>query len=356
MIDNLKTLTSTAFTLLTLSSLLAVSPSVIAEENLRWKVQTAFGTHLPVVGEPIKRLVKQLADASGGKIKLKVFEPGKLVPSFEITEAVKNNQLPAGFTWLGYDQGKIPAAALIAAVPFGMEPWEYAAWWYDGEGKQLAEALYASHNVHPVLCSLVGPETAGWFKKEINTVEDIKGLKIRFAGLGGRVLQEMGASVTMLPAGEIFSALDKGVIDASEFSLPIVDQRMGFDKVAKNNYFPGWHQTFTASHLIVNKGVWNNLPDHQRAMIDMSCTASTFRAMTSAEATQGEVVAGFAAKGVTARRLNDPLLRQLQQGTEKVMAAQAAKDADFKQIYQSQLTFMEGYKRWKKLAYLPRDF
>lgn len=356
MINNTGTVKNVVTSLL-LPSLLLISPlSASAEESLRWKVQTAFNSNLPVVGEPIKRLVKQLDDVSGGNVKLKVFEPGKLVPSFEITEAVKNNQVPAGFTWLGYDQGKIPAAALIAAVPFGMEPWEYAAWWYEGEGKKLAEDLYASHNVHPVLCSLVGPETAGWFKKEIKTAKDIEGLKIRFAGLGGRVLQEMGASVSMLPAGEIFSALDKGVIDASEFSLPIVDQRMGFDKVAKNNYFPGWHQTFTASHLIVNKELWNGLADHQRAMIDMSCTASTFRAMTSAEASQGAVVAGFAAKGVTARRLSDPLLRQLQQQTEKVMAAQAAKDSDFKHIYHSQLTFMESYKRWKKLAYLPRDF
>jgi len=356
MSDNTYVVKNTVFNLLMVSALAVAPASLKAEEQVRWKVQAAFGTHLPVVGEPIKRLVKQLDAVSGGQMKLKVFEPGKLVPSFEITEAVKNNQLPAGFTWLGYDQGKIPAAALIAAVPFGMEPWEYAAWWYEGEGKALAEALYADHNVHPVLCSLVGPETAGWFKKEIRTASDLEGLKIRFAGLGGNVLQAMGASVTMLPAGEIFSALDKGVIDASEFSLPVVDQRMGFDKVAKNNYFPGWHQTFTASHLIVNKGVWNRLAEQQRAMVNMSCTASTFRAMTSAEAAQGAVVAGFAARGVTARRLSDPLLRQLQQQTTKVMASQAAKDSDFKRIYHSQLTFMETYKRWKKLAYLPRDF
>ncbi len=327
-----------------------------AEDKIRWKVQAVFGTHLPALGDPIKLVAEQIKAASGGDIQFKIYEPGKLVPPFGISEAIKNKQLNAGYTWLGYDQGKIPASALLAAVPFGMEPWEYATWWYEGEGKKLGEALYAKHNVHPVLCSVIGPETAGWFTKEMKSMDDFKGLKIRFAGIGGKVLQKAGASVTLIPGGEIFPALEKGAIDASEFSMPAIDQLMGFDKIAKNNYFPGWHQTFTASHLVINTDSWNELSDSNKAMIDMACTAGTFRALTRGESLQGAVLAGYPEKGVTARTLPREMLTQLKTLTDDVMQEQASKDIDFKRIYESQQAFMKEYKSWKKLAYLPRDF
>ncbi|CCN34393.1 putative TRAP-type mannitol/chloroaromatic compound transport system, periplasmic component [Vibrio nigripulchritudo SO65] len=333
-----------------------ISLPASANEKVRWKVQAVFGTHLPALGDPIKYVSEQIKEASNGNIQFKIYEPGKLVPPFGITEAVKNKQLNAGYTWLGYDQGKIPAAALFAAVPFGMEPWAYASWWYDGEGKKLAEKLYAKHNIHPVLCSVIGPETAGWFKKELKSLKDIEGLKIRFAGLGGKVMQKAGASVTVLPGGEIFPALEKGAIDASEFSMPAIDQMMGFDKIAKNNYFPGWHQTFTASHLVVNTDTWNSLTDGQKAMIDMACTAGTFRALTRGEALQGSVINGFEAKNVTARQLPDEVLDQLKSLTDEVMSEISAKDADFEEIYQSQQAFAEEYKVWKSRAYLPNKY
>lgn len=348
------------FIKLTMASALAatISSPLLAgdNQNVRWKVQSVFGTHLPALGDPIAQVAKQLKAASNGDVQFKVYEPGKIVPPFGITEAVKNNQIPAGLALLGYDQGKIPASGLFSNVPFGMEPWEYAAWWYDGEGRQLAEALYAKHNIQPVLCGVIGPETAGWFREEITSIDDFKGLKIRFAGLGGQVLQKAGASVTSMPGGEIFPALEKGAIDATEFSMPAIDQLLGFDKIAKNNYFPGWHQTFTANHLVINKEVWNKLETSNKAMIEMACTAGTLRALTRGESLQGSVVNSFKDKGVTARKLDPTLLAQLKKLTDEVMAEQSSKDADFKRVYESQLAFMKEYKSWKRLAYLPRDF
>lgn len=342
----------------TLAGVIATSMSTAlqAEDNVRWKVQSVFGTHLPALGDPIAQVAKQLKQASDGSVQFKVYEPGKIVPPFAISEAVKNKQIPAGLYLLGYDQGKIPASGLFSNVPFGMEPWEYASWWYEGEGQKLAQDLYAKHNIHPVLCGVIGPETAGWFREEMKSIDDFKGLKIRFAGLGGQVLQKAGASVTSMPSGEIFPALEKGAIDATEFSMPAIDQLLGFDKVAKNNYFPGWHQTFTANHLIVNKEVWDNLDSSKQAMIDMACTAGTLRALTRGESLQGAIVNGFKEKGVTARTLNDKLLTDLKGLTNQVMQEQSAKDADFKRVYESQQAFMLEYKSWKKLAYLPRNF
>ena len=330
--------------------------SATAAEKVRWKVPVAFPTSLPALGDNIPWVAERLKVASGGNIQFKIFEPGKLVPAFQIMEAVKNKKVQAGYTWIGYDMGKIPALPLLAAVPFGMEPWEFNAWWYYGGGRELGEELYAAHNIHPVLCGIIGPETAGWFSFEIKSLDDIKGLKIRFAGLGGKVMQKAGANVTMLPGAEIYQALEKGAIDATEFSLPEIDQKLGFHQIVKNNYFPGWHQTFTSLHLLVNKEIWEGLEDSSRALINLGCEAGVTNNLSKAEANQGPVIAGFKDKGVTARKLPEPILRELEKLTAEVLAEEAANDAMFKKIYESQTAFRKDYTLWKEFGYLPRDF
>ncbi len=325
-------------------------------DTVRWKVPVGFPSTLPALGDTIPWVAEMLKNSTDGNIQFKIFEPGKLVPAFQIMEAVKDQKVDAGYTWIGYDMGKIPALPLLSAVPFGMEPWEYIAWWYHGNGKELAAELYEPHNVHPVLCGIIGPETAGWFREEITSLDQIKGLKIRFAGLGGKVMQKAGASVTMLPGGEIFQALEKGAIDATEFSLPEVDQQLGFNQIIKNNYFPGWHQTFTTMHLIVNKDVWEALPDDNKAMIDMACMAGVTFALSKSEANQGPILAGFGEKGVTPRRLPDDVLVQLYNLTEEVLAEEAANDEMFAKILASQRDFRKNYNLWKSFGYLPRDF
>lgn len=327
-----------------------------AADKIRWKVPIGFPSTLPALGDTAPWVFDMLNKASNGDIQLKLFEPGKLVPAFSIMEAVKEKKVQAGYTWIGYDMGKIPALPLLAAVPFGMEPWEFMAWWYFGGGDKLAEELYAPNNVHPVFCGIIGPETAGWFAKEITSLDDIKGLKIRFAGLGGEVMQKAGASVTLLPGAEIYQALEKGAIDASEFSLPEVDQKLGFYQVVKNNYFPGWHQTFTSLHLIINKEIWDGLDDGQKTMINMGCMAGVTYALSKAEAHQGPVIAAFPDEGVTPRKLPEPVLRELYKLTQEVLDEQAAADPMFKKILESQRAFRKDYNLWKSFGYLPRDF
>lgn len=335
--------------------LLLMSPAN-AQEKVRWKVPIAFPSTLPALGDTAPWVFDMLKTASGGNIQLKIFEPGKLVPPFQIMEAVKDRKVDAGFTWIGYDRGKIPALPLISAVPFGMEPWEFMAWWYHGGGQQLGEELYAPHNIHPVLCGVISPETAGWFRKEIHSLNDVKGLKIRFAGLGGEVLQKLGASVTEIPGAEIYQALEKGAIDASEFSLPEVDQQLGFGQVAKYNYFPGWHQTFTTMHLIVNKELWDGLDEQNKAMINMGCMAGTTYALSKAEAHQGPIIAGFKEKGITPAILPQDILKELEKVTTQVLEEQAAQDEMFAKILESQKEFRKTYDLWKRYGYLPRDF
>ncbi|MCB2101566.1 MAG: TRAP transporter substrate-binding protein [Rhodobacterales bacterium] len=327
-----------------------------AAEKVRWKVPVGFPSTLPALGDNAPWVADMLKVASGGNVQLKIFEPGKLVPPFQIMEAVKEKKVQAGYTWIGYDMGKIPALPLLAAVPFGLEPWEYMAWWYYSDGQKLAEELYAPHNVHPVLCGLIGPETAGWFAKEITSLNDIKGLKIRFAGLGGKVMQKAGASVTVLPGAEIYQALEKGAIDATEFSLPEVDQKLGFNQIVKNNYFPGWHQTFTSLHLIVNKEIWDGLTDESKGIINLGCMAGVTNSLAKAEAHQGPVMAGFPAKGVTPRKLPMDVLKELYKLSQEVFQEEADKDPMFKKIWESQKAFHKTYALWKSYGFLPRDF
>ena len=322
----------------------------------RWRVPVSFPTNLEVLGDNIIYVAGLVSSLSDGNFEFLIAEPKEIVPEFQIVDAVREGKIPAGYTWLGYDQGKIPASPLLGAVPFGLEPWEFSSWWFEGGGKQLAQELYARDGVHVLLCGLIGPETAGWFREPINSLDDLRGLKIRFAGLGGKVIERTGASVTMIPGAEIFQALEKGAIDATEYSLPNVDQSLGFDRVAKLNYFPGWHQVFTSIHLTVNMDQWNSLTPQEQSIVETACTAGVTRNLAKAEAVQGPIIASFAEKGVTANYLPEDVLRELNRLSDEVMAEEAANDADFKRIYESQTAFRADYAHWKKFAYLPRDF
>jgi TRAP-type mannitol/chloroaromatic compound transport system substrate-binding protein len=321
-----------------------------------WRVPLAFQTTMPGLGDNPLYVARMLSDASDGRIQLQLFEPGEIIPAFSISDAVRDGKVAAGYTWLGYDQGKTPASALLAAVPFGMEPAEFIAWWFEAGGRALGEKLYARYHAHPIMCGLTGPETAGWFRHRIESLDDLQGLKIRFAGIGGKVMERLGASVTMLPGGEIFQALEKGAIDASEFSLPIVDQSLGFNRVAPYNYYPGWHQPASSAHLLVNLDVWNALAKPDQVLIEAVCTAGITRNLAKTEADQGAVIAGFPAIGVSAETLPLDLLRALEHATTEVLDEEAARDALFREILASQRAFRADYAHWKRRAYLPRDF
>ena len=321
-----------------------------------WRIPVSLQTNLEVLGDNILYVADTVSELSDGNFTFLIAEPNEIVPPFAIIDAVRDQKVPAGYTWLGYDQGKIPASPLLGAVPFGMEPWEFSAWWYEAGGRELGQELYAHEGVHIMLCGLIGPETAGWFRTPIESLEDLQGLKIRFAGLGGKVIERLGASVTMLPGSEIFQALEKGAIDATEYSLPNVDDALGFDLVAKLNYFPGWHQVFTSVHFAVNIDVWNSLSDQYRSILTTACTSGVTRNLAKAEAIQGGVIKGFESKGVTANKLPDNVLRELHRITAEVMQEESDNNEFFRRIYASQTEFREEYDLWKQLAYLPRDF
>ena len=196
-------------------------------------------------------------------------------------------------------------------MPFGPGLGEYLAWMKHGGGEQLMQALYAKYNIHSVMCHLIPPEASGWFRKEIKTLEDLKGLKMRFFGLGANVMQKLGVSTQLLQAGEIFQALQLGTIDATEFSMPVMDLSLGFHQVAKFYYFPGWHQQATVGDLIINKAKWDTLSPTQKAIVEAACDQTTLRGMSLGESLQPKALAEIERQGRQARDLGPRVPRRL---------------------------------------------
>ncbi|MBO9413588.1 MULTISPECIES: TRAP transporter substrate-binding protein [unclassified Ruegeria] len=347
-----KTLTSLA-----VAASLIAAPA-LAADKLLLKTPIAFSTELPGLGSPIPRVAEQLQLMSGGTLKMKVYEPGKLVPPFEILDAVSTGKINSGYTTAGYWAGKIPAAPLFSAVPFGPEAGEYMAWMYYGNGRALYQEMYdqAGYNVHVMPCAIIAPETSGWFATEINSPEDLDGLKMRFFGLGGKVMQKLGVATSLLPGGEIFPALEKGAIDATEFSMPAIDARLGFHKLVKYNYFPGWHQQATVFELMINKDVWNEASDQHKAIIENACKASMTDSFAEGEAIQhAALLDNVENNGVTIKQWSPEMLDTFRATWEEVAAEEAANDAFFAKVMADMTEFREGYDLWKTNAFLPRQ-
>lgn len=335
-----------------------VPGDVAAENKILLKVPMAYPSKLPGLGTTIHWMAERVELLSGGTMKIKIYEPGKLIPPFEMLDAVHAGKVNACYGVSGYWSGKFPAADFFTAVPFGPEATEYLAWIYYGNGMKLWQEMYDSNgmNVKALLCGVLPPETSGWYVKEIKSVEDYKGLPIRFFGLGGKVLQKLGASVTLLPGGEVFPALEKRAIEGAEFSMPAIDSKLGFYKVAKFNYFPGWHQQATLFELLINKEVWENkMSDQQRSLIETLCMASTLNTMAWTESIQYQVMMENESKhGVKNHYWSDDMLAQFKTAWSEVAEEEAAKDAYFKKVWEDIQAFRADYKIWKDYGFLPR--
>ncbi|MDX2511525.1 MAG: TRAP transporter substrate-binding protein [Desulfobacterales bacterium] len=341
-------------------TLVALSTTAYAadkEKKIILKVPSAFSTTLPTLGDSLTSFKDYLESASGGNIMVKIYEPGKLMPAFEILDAVSTGKVNAGYWASGYAAGKIKAASFYTAIPFGQSLPYYIAWMYFGNGGKLYQEMYdqAGYNVKVFPLCFLAPETAGWFRKEINTPEDLKGVKIRFFGLGGKVLSKLGASVTTIPGGEIFPALEKGALDATEFSTPAIDTRIGFYKVAKYNYFPSWHQPATNLELLINKDTWNAMSPRQKSLIEVTVRAINLYSMAKSHAEQGAVVRENVEKHGTQNRVWSPEMLKLFQDTWfEVAEEEAAQDAFFKKVWEDYKAFSTQCKPYESVAHLPR--
>ena len=324
-----------------------VGATAQADKRIKAKLHSAWGAAVPHLGTSGVRFAKNINRLSGGKFQVKFYEPGALVPGNEGFDATSKGSIEMAWTTAGYDVGKYPALAYFTAVPFGPSMGEYFAWKMFGGGNEIQQRIYASHNIKQMDCFAIGPETSGWFKEEITDLEQLRGLKMRFFGLGARVMQKLGVSTQLLAGGDIFPALEKGVIDATEFSMPAMDIKYGFYQIAKNNYFPGWHQQVSISQLLINMDFWNSLPDTYQAMIEIACGDSIHHTYAETEYVNPFAMVEMGEKyGVHTRRWKDDQIAVFEKAWKEVVAEDSAADPLFKEVTESYESFRKAYGKW----------
>ncbi|MEM1364194.1 MAG: TRAP transporter substrate-binding protein [Pseudomonadota bacterium] len=332
----------------------AFAGSAQAQETI--EMTSAFGKNLPILGTAGVDFVNKINSISES-VEFEHFDPGELVPTLEALDAVSNGSVDAAYTTAGYWQGKIKSASLFAAVPFGPEAGEFLAWMLYDDGAELFQRMYDDNGYNVVVqpCGIIAPETSGWFKNEINSMADLEGLNMRFFGLGAEVMQRLGVSTSLLAAGDIFPALERGAIDATEFSMPRIDARLGFHNLAKFNYFPGWHQPATMFELLINKDKYDELSDIAKEQIRVACLANITTNYAEGEGTNfAAMVENTEKNGVTIKSWPPEMLDTFEATWTEVAAELAAEDAFFKEVWDDLQEFRAGYKTWNNAIYLPR--
>ena len=344
----------TAATVLGVAATLALgSSTATAQERVKWKMQSAFGSNIPHLGPPGVQFSKNLDVMSNGKFQVKFFEPGALVPALETFDAVSKGSIESAWTTAGYHTGKYPALAFFTTTPFGPQLGEFFAWKMYGGGDELENEILAKHDLISVNVNAIGPETSGWFRQEVKSLDELKGLKMRFFGLGAKVMTKIGVSTQLLAGADIYPALERGVIDATEFSMPTIDIAYGFYQIAKHNYYPGWHQQVSVGQLLMNMTAYKALPAAYSKMIDMAAGANILSNYAESEAANPKAMNEMLSKyGVTNHRWTDEQLAVFEKAWNEVVAEESAKDPLFKKVNDSYNAFRAQYKSWGEAQYL----
>ncbi len=249
----------------------AIAAPAIAQSmpELKWRLTASWPKSLDTLFGSCEMVAKYVSEATDGKFQIQTFAAGEIVPGLQVLDAVQNGTVELGHSAQYYYIGKDPTWALFCATPFGLNARQQNAWYYEGDGQKLIDDFGAKFNTKCLLAGNTGAQMGGWFKKEINSVEDFKGLKMRIGGWAGKTLGKLGLIAQQLAGGDIYPALEKGTIDATEWVGPYDDEKLGFYKIAKYYYYPGWWEGGTANHLLVNLAKWNELPKAYQAVLTM---------------------------------------------------------------------------------------
>jgi TRAP-type mannitol/chloroaromatic compound transport system substrate-binding protein len=329
----------------------AAAPAVITEKKYEWKMVTTWPPKLPVLQDGCERLAKRIGEMSDGRVKIQVFAAGELVPALESFQAVSDGTVEVGSGASYYWAGKEPATQWFAAVPFGMNAQGLSAWFHGGDGLKLWEECYAPFNLVPRPGGSTGVQMGGWFNKEINTIDDYKGLKMRIPGLGGKVVAKAGGTVVLLPGGEIFTSLERGVIDATEWVGPLHDLRMGFWEAAKYYYYPGWHEPGTYLEYFFNKKAYESLPKDLQHIVDAACQETEHWVLAQFDAQNGAALQELITKhNVQLIQFPPDVLKALRKLSDEVVAEEAAKTPMATKVNESFMKFSKAVGTWGTIS------
>ncbi len=328
------------------------APNVIAgPRKHRWKMVSTWPPNFPLFQTGVDRLAKRVKELTDGQLTIEVYAAGELIPAFGSFEAVSKGMVQAAAGASYYWAGKSTAAQWFSAVPFGLNAQGMNSWLYAGGGLELWEETYAPFNLVPRPYGNTGVQMGGWFNKEMNSLDDFKGLKMRIPGLGGKVIKKVGGAPVLLPGGEIFTSLERGVLDATEFVGPLHDMRMGFHKAAKYYYTPGWHEPGTVLEVFFNKKSYDKLPKNLQGALDLAAAENNLWMLAEFDAQNGQALRTLINEhGVQIRRFSDETLSQLRKVALEVREEEAEKDAQAKKVHLAFNAFQDKVGAWSAVS------
>lgn len=335
----------------------AVAAPAVAQSSpeIKWRLTSSFPKSLDTIFGGAENISKQVAELTDNKFQIQVFAAGEIVPGLQALDAVSNNTVEMCHTCSYYYVGKDKTFGFGTSVPFGMNARQQNAWIYYGGGQKLLDDFYANYNVVSFAGGNTGTQMGGWWRKEVKTVADLKGVKMRIAGLGGTVFAELGVVPQQIAGGDIYPALEKGTIDAAEWVGPYDDEKLGFYKVAKNYYYPGFWESGPAIHFFVNKKEWDKLPKEYQAAFQAAAYEANVTMMAEYDHKNPIALSSLLRNGVKLQAFSDEILNAAYQATQQVYADESGKNPAFKKIYTEWEKYRKTQNAWFSVAEMRMD-
>src|SRR5262245_1588578 len=330
----------------------AVASPALAQTGtpVRWRLATSWPKSLDAMHGAADEMARRVTQLSEKKFEIQAFAGGEIVPPLQVFDAVQNGTIECGHTLTAFYIGKNPAYAFDSGLAFGLNNRQQNAWMYHGGGLELMRDMFRKVGVYPIPCGNVGVQMGGFYRKEINSVDDLKGLKFRIGGLGGMILAKLGVVPLQIPTADIYSSLERGAIDAAEWIGPSDDEKLGLHKVAKYYYYPVWWEGSAQVTLLVNLQHWEALPESYRAALEAACAEATVLMMAKYDTRNPEALRRLVAAGVQLRQFPRPVLDACYKAAFETYDELAGRSADFKLIYGSWQKFLADSNLWFRIA------
>jgi len=319
-------------------------------ERVTWRMVTTWPPNFPGQGTGVNTLARYINELSAGRMTIQVYGAGELIPAYEVFDAVSQGSVEMGHGAAYYWRGKSEATQFFASIPFGMNVHEMNAWMYYGGGVELWREVYAPFNLYPIPAGNTGVQMGGWFNKTIDSVDDLRGLKMRIPGMGGEVLRRAGGTPVNLPISEIFTALQTGSIDATEWVGPYNDLALGLHTAARYYYYPGWQEPGPTLECMINIDAWNSLPEDLKAIVSVSCQAMSLDVISEFMARNANALETIRASGTDVREFPREVLIELKRLTYEVIAELAAADPIVDRVWTSYRDFMMHARGWQLIS------
>ena len=322
---------------------------------VRWRLAASLNKSLDISWNGLQSVSRHVAAATGGRFQIQVFASGELVPPFGVLDAVGNGTVPIGFAPSFYFIGKDPTFAFDCAMPFGLNSRQHSAWMLQGGGLEMLRALYRDYRVLNLPCTNTGAQMGGWFRKEIRSIDDLKGLKYRIGGLAGQVLSRLGVTPQAIPITDVYPALERGTIDAAKFAGPNDDERAGMFNVARYYYAPGWSEGNTHLSIFVNLDEWNRLPESYRAILEAACYWNMVSTQAAFDTANPPALSRMIAKGTRLKRFPDDMLKAAYRISHEMYDEFADTHPRFRKVYDAWRRFLGREIAWFGVAERPYD-